>query len=213
MICVFLRPAAWAAGLSALLSMAAPLAAEEFAGNDLRDVRIGMAAADLPESGYIDLACASAPERALAGWKNWSDCPAGSDGTHAVRFGFDPQTSRDGTVVAGHPAILTLSIDDAGRVVGLEIMTDPKARLYLKKKAYLLGTQAMSRYGADGWTCSEQPPGADEVPIGGVYLKEHCTKTTAGRSLVIDRSLFRRDGEDVKSFTDETRISITLAKS
>ncbi len=57
--------------------------------------------------------------------------------------------------------ILTLSIDDAGRVVGLEIMTDPKARLYLKKKAYLLGTQAMSRYGADGWTCSEQPPGAD----------------------------------------------------
>ena len=33
-------------------------------------------------------------------------------------------------MVAGHPAILTLLIDDTGHVAGLQIGTDPKARLY-----------------------------------------------------------------------------------
>jgi hypothetical protein len=212
----FSFPPRLAAGLYlALLPIAfsgSSAGAEEFAGNDLRDVRIGMAVADLPERGYVDFACASLPERTLPGWKSWSDCPAGPDGRHAVRFGFDPETSRDGTMVAGHPAILTLSIDNAGQVVGLEIVTDPKARLYLRKKAYLLGAQAMSRYGAEGWTCTQESPGAGEESVGTVYVKEHCTKTTAGRSLVIDRSLFRPAGQDLKNFIDETRITITQAK-
>ena len=42
-------------------------------------------------------------------------------------------------MVAGHPAILTLLIDDTGHVAGLQIETDPKARLYIRKKAFLLG--------------------------------------------------------------------------
>jgi len=42
-------------------------------------------------------------------------------------------------MVAGHPAILTLLIDDNGHVTGLQIETDPKARLYVRKKAFLLG--------------------------------------------------------------------------
>ena len=37
-------------------------------GNDLRDIRIGMAAAELRESGYVDFACAADPKHALAGW-------------------------------------------------------------------------------------------------------------------------------------------------
>ncbi len=212
----FSLPPRFATGVSlALLAIAFSgsfARAEEFTGNDLRDIRIGMAVTDLPESGYVNFACASAPERTLPAWKQWSDCPAGADGTHAVRFGFDPATSRDGTVVAGHPAVLTLSIDEAGRVVRLEIVTDPKARLYLRKKAYLLGTQAMSRYGAEGWNCKQESPGADEEPVGGVYVKEHCTKTTSSRALVVDRSLFRRAGQDLNNFIDETRITITQAK-
>jgi hypothetical protein len=170
-----------------------------------------MAAAELGESGYVDFACASDPKHALAGWISWRDCPSDASGTRAIRFGYDPSISRDGTMVAGHPAILTLLIDDSGHVTGLQIETDPKARLYVRKKAFLLGLQARSRYGSDGWACTEGQPDKGDEPVGGIYLRERCTKTISGRSLVVERNLFRRPGQDIKSFVDETRISIKAA--
>jgi hypothetical protein len=205
-----------AAGLLAWQAVAlgnSPARTEEFSGNDLRDIRLGMAAAELPDSGYVDFACAADMKRTLAGWQNWRDCPADAGGTRAIRFGYDPLTSRDGTMVAGHPAILTLLIDDTGHVAGLQIETDPKARLYIRKKAFLLGIQARSRYGSDGWTCTEGQPDAGDQPVGGVYVKERCAKTISGRSLVVERNLFRRPDQDAKSFVDETRISILKAKN
>jgi hypothetical protein len=206
-------PETLAAGLLAWIALAgAPARAEEFGGNDLRDIRIGMAAADLPESGYVDFYCAADPKRALAGWKNWRDCPAEASGARAIRFGYDPTTTRDGTMVAGHPAILTLLIDDTGQVAGLQIETDPKARLYIRKNAFLLGLQAKSRYGPDGWACTEGQPGAGDQPVGGVYVRERCTKTISGRSLIVERNLFRRADQDSKNFVDDTRISILRAK-
>jgi hypothetical protein len=208
-------PGIFAAGLLTWQAMAlaiTPARTEEFSGNDLRDIRLGTAATELAESGYADFHCAADPKRALAGWKDWRDCPAAADGTRAIRFGYDPATSREGTMVAGHPAILTLLIDDTGHVAGLQIETDPKARLYIRKKAFLLGLQAKSRYGADGWACTEGQPSAGDQPVGGIYLKERCTKMISGRSLVVERNLFRRSDQDIKSFVDETRISILRAK-
>jgi hypothetical protein len=208
-------PGILAAGLLAWQAVAlvnSPARTEEFSGNDLRDIRLGMAASELVEAGYVDFSCAADPKRTLAGWNNWRDCPADATATRAIRFGYDPLTSRDGTMVAGHPAILTLLIDDTGHVAGLRIETDPKARLYIRKKAFLLGIQARSRYGPEGWTCSEGQPDAGDQPVGGVYLRERCTKTVSGRSLVVERNLFRRPHQDIKSFVDETRISILRAK-
>jgi hypothetical protein len=189
-----------------------PGLANDLQDSDLREIRIGMAASDLPKAGYADFACANEPQRTLPGWERWPDCPAGAAGTRAIRFGYDPASSRDGTMVAGHPVILTLAIDDAGQVTGLHIETDPKARLYIRKKAFLLGVQAKFRYGVEGWTCTEGQPSDGEQPVGGVYLKEKCTKTVAGRSLVVERKLFRQSNQDAKSFVDETKISIQLAK-
>ena len=208
-------PGVLAAGLLAgqMVALASsPARTEEFSGNDLRDIRLGMAAAELTESGYVDFYCAADPKRTLAGWTNWRDCPADAGGTRAIRFGYDPLTSRDGTMVAGHPAILTLLMDDSGHVAGLQIETDPKARLYIRKKAFLLGLQAKSRYGPEGWTCSEGQPESGDQPVGGVYLRERCTKTVSGRSLIVERNLFRRPDQDIKSFVDETRIRISRAR-
>ena len=208
-------PGVLAAGLlaSQVVALASsPARAEEFSGNDLRDIRLGMAAAELEDSGYVDFACAADSKHTLAGWANWRDCPSDASGTRAIRFGYDPSISRDGTMVAGHPVILTLLIDDSGHVAGLQIETDPKARLFLRKKAFLLGLQARSRYGSDGWACTDgQPSAGDEQPVGGVYLRERCTKTISGRSLAVERNLFRRPGQDIKSFVDETLISIKKA--
>ena len=53
--------------------------------------------------------------------ENWRDCRSDASGMRAIRFGYDPSISRDGTMVAGHPAVLTLLIDDSGQVAGLRI--------------------------------------------------------------------------------------------
>lgn len=198
---------------STLMLAGSPAVAQEFSGNDLREIRVGMSASELDESGYVNLSCAADPKQALAGWAKWRDCPGDASGKRAVHFGFDPAVSRDGTMVAGHPVILTLSIDASGRIAGLQIETDPKARLYIRKKAFLLGLQARSRYGSDGWACSDGKPDAGDEPVGGVFLRERCTKTISNRSLVVERNLFRRAGQDTKSFTDETKINIMAARN
>src|SRR6476660_3599242 len=60
-----------AAALLAVQAVAlanSPARTEEFSGNDLRDIRLGMAVAELEESGYVDFACAADPKHTLAGW-------------------------------------------------------------------------------------------------------------------------------------------------
>jgi hypothetical protein len=194
-----------------LLTVLPGAAAEGFSGNDLRDIRIGGRVTELPSSGYAGFSCPAEPTVKVTDWSGWRDCPAGPDGLRALRFGYDPSTSSEGTIVAGHPVVLTALIDNEGMIAGLRIETDPKARLYLRKKAFLFGPQVKARYGSDGWNCTEAELGAGEQPIGGVHVKERCTKTIQGRALIVERNLFRKAGQDEKSFVDETRVTILRA--
>jgi hypothetical protein len=205
----WMRPVLPAAFL--LLTALQQVPAQDYSGNDLRDIRIGGKVADLPAAGYVDFSCPADANAKPAGWSAWSDCPAGPDGLHEIRFGYDPATSREGTIVAGHPAVLTALIDKDGVVAGLRIETDPKARLYLRKKAFLFGPQVKARYGSEGWTCTQADLAAGEEPVGGIHVKERCTKTARGRALTIERNLFRKAGHDEKNFVDETRITILRA--
>jgi hypothetical protein len=202
-----LAVAFWVSLVAASQASAAPNAG----GNDLRDIQLGKPIADLPDAGYANRVCTDKAQVTLATWSSWRDCPADASGLRAIKFGYDPTTDREGTIVAGHPVILTLLINESGVVSGLRIETDPKARLYVRKKAFLFGTQIKSRYGTDGWTCTQAQPSAGEEPIGGVYLRERCTKVTDDRSLVVERNLFRRSDQDAKNFVDETRMTITRA--
>jgi hypothetical protein len=185
--------------------------AQDFSGNDVRDLKVGGKVADLPTAGYVDFSCAADANAKPSGWAAWRDCPAGSDALHELRFGFDPATSRDGTIVAGHPVILAALIDNAGILAGLKIDTDSKTRLYLRKKAFLFGPQVKARYGSEGWTCTQGELAAGEEAVGGVHVKEKCTKTISGRAITIERSLFRKAGQDEKNFVDETRVTILRA--
>jgi len=196
-----------------LLAALQHAAAQNYSGTDLRDLKIGGKVADLPAAGYVDFSCAADANAKPAAWSAWHDCPAGADGLHALRFGFDPATSKDGTIVAGHPVVLTALIDKDGIVAGLEIDTDPKTRLYLRKKAFLFGPQVKARYGSDGWACTQADLAADEEPVGGVHVKEKCTKTTDGRAITIQRNLLRKAGQDEKNFVDETKVTILRASA
>ncbi|XSC43369.1 hypothetical protein ACF1BQ_036080 [Bradyrhizobium sp. RDT10] len=40
-------------------AMTTPAAAQDSGGNDLRDIRLGKPVTDLPDAGYVNLACAN----------------------------------------------------------------------------------------------------------------------------------------------------------
>ena len=199
-------------GLVFAATVAAAVPAMATAG-DLRDITVGMDISKVPDAGYINLTCVGEKTHRLADWAQWPNCPAGPDQLRGVSFEYDRETAREGTMVAGHPAILTVMIDKDAKIAALTIETDPKARLYLRKKALLLGLQAKSRYGEDGWTCSDAQPAGDKQEVGGVFVNERCTKTTDGRSIEIERKLYREPNKDLKDFTDESRITIRRAGS
>lgn len=203
------RPFAALALGALLLSGAAR--AEEY---DLRDLRVGMRSDELPAAGYTGFACENGP--ALQGWQEYRRCAPNAAGLRAVRFRYDEDENfrgnindkYEGTRVAGHPVLLTLLLDDAGTAQGLRIETDPAARLFLRKKAHLLGGLAKARFGEDGWTCTRGQPAADEEPVGGVFIKEHCEKATPTRRYLLDRALFRHPGEELRNVVSLTRLEI-----
>lgn len=196
---------------AAVAMLVVPVFAYAAGGNDLRDFRIGMAVSALPTNGYGEFACAADPAKKLSDWGGYQTCPASQDGTRAVSFRYDDGGSagdESKTQVAGQPVQLALLIGDNGRITGIKIDTDPHARLYMRKKAFLFGLQIRARFGEDGWTCTQQPPTPQEQPVGGVFIHEHCEKITATCHFVLDRQLFRDPGKDLREFTDATQLTI-----
>jgi hypothetical protein len=189
-------------------------AAEDPQDGDLRDLRVGVAVDQLPAEGYVDLACGGEGGAALANWAEFARCPANDAGLHEVTFAYarSPLAAVgdrwEGTKVAGHPVIPSLLIDQEGVVQGIRIVTDPDARLYLKKKAFLLGIRVMGRYGRDGWTCTEAKPGAGRTPVGGLFIDRHCEKTFHDRRLILETALYRTAEQQGQEFTDATRFEI-----
>ncbi|MCC7253970.1 hypothetical protein [Hyphomicrobium sp.] len=188
--------------------------------SDLRDLRVGMKLGEIPAGGYVNLRCATEAEKTLASWFDYKQCAVDGYGRHAVHFEFDEKTnvlgSLDdkyrGTKVGGHPVILTLLIDHTERVVGLDIETDNNTRLFLRKKAHMLGRQAMSFYGDDGWTCERRQPGSDEAPIGGLFIRERCSKTVDGKDIVVHRDFYRPLHGELKDFVSTAKIEVHSIK-
>ena len=202
-------------GLGLVLSGTAR-AAED---NDLRDLRLGMTAQQLPVTGFTGFICADKPDQALQGWADYKSCPADAQGLHGVGFRYDDSlnerarlnSANGGTKVGGHPVILTMLISDVGVAEALRIVTDPQVPPYLRKKAFLLATQAKVQFGDDGWTCTAGQPSAQEQPISEMFIKQSCEKVTPTRHLSMQTALYRHPGDNlIKDMVNETRLTIAL---
>jgi len=191
-------------------------AADPAVRNDLRDLRVGMTVSEIPAGEYTDFHCSAAPDTRIEAFSDYGRCPTDEQGRHGIRFAFDERTNvlgplddkYRGTMVGGHPVTLTLLVSDESRVVGLDIETDSKTRLFLRKKAHLLGRQAMSYYGDDGWSCAHKSPGTDEAPIGSVFLHDNCSKRFDGREIIVRRTFYRPVHAELKDFVSATKIEI-----
>jgi hypothetical protein len=202
------------AALAGALLAAPAGAAEDPLQGDLRDLRVGMRVAELPAEGYVDLACGGGSGASLASWAEFERCPQDAAGLREVTFAYAESPLAEigerweGTKVAGHPVIPSLLIDDAGVVQGIRVVTDPDARMYLKKKAFLFGIRVMGRYGRDGWTCTEAEPGAGRTPVGGMFIDRHCEKVFHDRRLILETDLYRTAEQGGQEFTGATRLEI-----
>jgi len=202
---------AWAVPLAIGL-LAAGTARAQAAETDLREFSVGMPFSALPSRGYTGFACAAkADGAALKGWAGYRDCPADDAGRHEVSFRYDDGGENE-TKVAGQPMRLSLLLGQDGTVEAIRMQTDPAVRLFQHKKGYRFGEQVMARYGAAGWVCSDAKPSADEEPVGGVFLHEHCEKTADVRHLVVDRELYRNKERDMAGFTSGTTFTVSLVK-
>ncbi|WP_298965766.1 hypothetical protein [uncultured Methylobacterium sp.] len=193
-----------AALIAALVS--GPALAATADPTDLREVRVGMPVTDLPMAGFDHLTCRGPQPREIASWQDWRTCPADERGQRTIGFRYDD--ARKGTKVAGHPALLSLRVGEDARVDGLEIETDPKAPMFLRKKGFLLGLQARAHWGDEGWTCETRTPSGDESPIGDTFVKEVCRKALPHRTVTVLRELYRPIGQELRAFVSRTRISI-----
>jgi hypothetical protein len=104
--------------------------------------------------------------------------------------------------------LLSVLFDEAGMAAAIRVVTDPKARLYYRKKAFLLGLRIMGRYGRDGWTCSDDEPDVGRTPVGGMLIARQCEKDLPDRRLVLRTDLYRAPGQTGREFTDATRFEI-----
>jgi hypothetical protein len=184
--------------------------------DDLRDLRVGMPVSAIPADEYIDLSCAGTNNQTIDGWSDFRKCPKTAAGLYSVGFRFNSRLnslarvndSYEGTKVAGHPVRLTVLIDEQGTIDALRIDTDPQARLFWRKKAYLLALAFKNRYGEDGWECRSREPSEGQTAVGGVFILEHCEKNAEGRKLALDRSVYRARGQSINDFVNETHIEI-----
>jgi hypothetical protein len=93
-------------------------------------------------------------------------------------------------------------------VDGIRIATDPEARRYMRKKAFLLGRQAKFHYSPETWVCETKDASGGEEPVGGIYIKERCTNRFDDRVVNLEIDLFRTPGQAMDDFVNATRIEI-----
>ena len=196
------------------VALAAPLAVRAEAPDlgEIHGLKLGLTAQSMTLEGFGELACGSnggPPRQRLDDWTGFAKCRAEPSGLHEVYARFDDEQEyigraiddpeyaggRTGTRVAGHPVILSVLFDDAGVLRGLRFVTDPRASPIERRMAHLLRLATINHYGPADWTCTDLPPEPGETPVGGVFIKLHCAKTTPERRMTLDARFLRKRGQ------------------
>ncbi len=185
---------------------------------EIRGLGLGMTLQTLQDMDLYNHACGSnggPPLKLIDGWGAFTECEADANGLREIYIEFDDElqyiiratpdlpedenwlTKFAGTKIAGHPVVLTALLDEAGTVRGLRAVTDPRAELQYRRKAYLLRNPVKKRYEPLGWNCRDLPLAEGETPIGRFSINERCeTITNDVRHVFVVTHLYRRPGQD-----------------
>jgi len=176
------------------------------------DIHIGEPASEIPDE-FIDYACGTnggPPSAPLKGFADFKKCRPDADGLHEVYFGYDDELEYRaralnirseirmyaGTTVFEFPVVASLLFDDAGRVRGERVVTDPRQHVSRDRiEFWELGNFLRQRFGEEGWQCKDLPPEEGEGPAGSMFLKNHCEKVADGLHLVLEQRYFEKKGQ------------------
>ena len=204
-------------GILALLSIATlPSAARAQANpepSEIHGLKLGLRADTITTDDWGDLACGSnggPPRQKLDKWSDFAKCRPEPNGLHEVYARFDDEaeyvgkalddplyaSQHTGTRVAGHPVILSALFDDNGVLRGIRFVSDPRGTPAERRMAHLLKLDVMNHYGPDGWTCTDFAPEPGETPVGGIFIKQRCTKTTPERAMTVEAHFLRKPGQN-----------------
>jgi hypothetical protein len=197
----------------ALLALAAAAQAQTKDHGELHGLKLGLQAAAMSTDDWGDLACGSnggPPRQKLQSWADFANCRAEPGGLHEVAARFDDEAEyigkalddplyaaqQTGTRVAGHPVILSVLFDDGGVLRGIRFVSDPRASPPERRMAHMLAIAVMNHYDPDGWSCQDLAPDAGETPVGGVFIKRRCEKTTPERAIAVEAHFLRKPGQN-----------------
>jgi hypothetical protein len=206
------RPRLFAVAALALIGSASAVSAQTRSDpGEIHGLKIGLEARTMRTDAFGEFACGSnggPPRAALDGFADFAKCRAERSGLHEVYVRFDDeaeyiakaigddQYTRDiGTRIAGHPVILSVLFDDGGILRGIRAVTDPRAAPAERRMAHLMRLAVINHYGPEGWTCVDEPTAPGETPVGGIFIKQRCHKTTAARDITVEAHFLRKPGQ------------------
>ena len=105
--------------------------------------------------------------------------------------------------------VLSLLIDQQGLIQGIRAYTDPAARAYLKRQAYLLSRRVKSHYGSANWECVDKKPEDDgNKPLGPVFIDQRCIKTFDDKIITVESKFYRTPDQTGKDYTNSSSMEI-----
>jgi hypothetical protein len=195
------------------------LVTPEYDRGEVRDLKIGMHFSEILPDFYFEHACGSnggPPFQLVGGFSDYMECTAeAGTGLHEVYVRYDDENefmvrlyrelegealwleTFTGTKVAGHPVILSVLFDEPGTIQGIRVVSDPRAGIDQRRYAYLMRIPIMGKYGRSGWECVDLEAKLGEVEVGGMFVKQRCTKLVPGEKRInVHTNLFRKRGQD-----------------
>ena len=176
------------------------------------DIHIGEAASEIPDE-FIDYACGTnggPPSMPLKSFTEFKRCRPDGNGLHEVYFAYDDELEYRaralnvrseirmyaGTTVFEFPVVASVLFDDAGRVRGERVVTDPRQHVSRDRiEFWELGNFLRQRFGEENWRCKDLPPEEGESPAGSMFLKNHCEKAADGLRLILEQRYFEKKGQ------------------
>ena len=159
---------------------------------DLRDFKIGSSIEEVPERGYVNLRCKDKTE--ILKWSNFKKCEKSSNNYYVITFEYDERFAVteefEGTQVSGHPVLINIAVDESGILQEININTDPKAPFYFRKQSHLLWLRVYSKYGSQGWECTNKNPEKNHIKIGKKYINNNCVKLVKDKLITIQTQFY-----------------------
>ena len=172
------------------------------------DVRLGAHIDHLPSRDFVQPSCGNngGPQGLpLGSFERFRQCRPEPSGLREVWFEYDDTAEfaalarrqpgrRRTTSLLDQPVVLSLLINDSGRVMGYRIITDTRAAAGQRLQAHQIARHFKARFKLDG-DCKDLSAADGETAIDGEFIKEVCANQKNGVHVKSDERFYYRAGQ------------------